>query len=146
MSWSEIRGLVPYFREAYLAEVGALAEALRAELEAGTMGNALDSRGAPDSDFDPLRRLEAACCERFGLEVTESRDERWVYFEGDMDHARLILLASPSARDEDADGNEGYGGIGGLDGWNSECDAAKYAVALDVIRTAEKRGWTRRTA
>jgi hypothetical protein len=130
-SWADFRtGLLPGLRAAYLAEVERFTEDLRPRFEAGELG-----KHGHDEEYDArMAELEQLCRDRFGLEVTTRRDGKWVYYYGDREHACLILAASPAAADDSADL------------WEHECDAAHYAVAQDVLRIAQDRGWCGRTA
>ncbi len=123
--WDAWRGRIAALRTAYAAEVERLAEELRPRFEAGELravtGGDLDD--GEDGRTSPFWKLGEVCAERFGCTVTRAEEE----VSGDIEAARLVLLASPRA--EALEGN-----------WQHPGYHAKDAAAWDVIAVARARG------
>lgn len=109
----------PALREAYMTEVGRLAESLRPRFETGDLYAARDAGGTDTAWEDqPHAMIEEACAQYFGLEAPVGSDTM----------AHLVLAASPHT-------------VATADGYQHARFHAQAAAAWDVIAHARARGW-----
>jgi hypothetical protein len=125
-TWDAWRAQISALRATYLAEVERLAEELRPRFEAGEL-RAMTGEDLEDGDWgatSPFWKVGEICAARFGCAVTRTADGALV---GDIEAARLVLLASPRAESQDRNATH-------------PCYPAKDAAAWDVIAVARERG------
>lgn len=128
-AWSEAVAFHrPALRTAYLEEIARFAEPLRPRFEAGELRAHADGDGYTGNAPDDV--IKAAVVAHFGLKVTETRSEDWIYYDGNEDVARLIMAASPHATASEAFGQAPH-----------VCHLAADAALWDVIAHARARGW-----
>ncbi len=130
------RNLLRIYEVLYPQAVEQVATALRPRFESGELHAMREAQKDEDgiTDAEPIRRVEDAVRDHFGLdvEVLEHTPPGYTTYQGDDAGAYLVLAVSPAAQAEE---DSVY------DGWPHIAFAAKAWAAWDVVFTARKLGF-----